>query len=246
VLLAGCDPHLPGKPDPANRPVPAERVVQFDTLYGRNCAGCHGGDGHGGPAPPLNDPLFRALVPAAELEKVLQEGRSGTPMPPFAHAGGGPLTAIQVQVLVHEIKGIPYRIDGGKTLVADPKGITPRWGIPPAAPVTAPPYLLPEASGNEAQGAKLFTRACASCHGEQGAGVSLAGQLRNRINEPAFLALVSNQALRRIMITGRHDLNMPSYAESQGRGKDFAPLTSTDLADLNALLSSWRAGKTDK
>jgi cytochrome c oxidase cbb3-type subunit 3 len=214
--------------------------VQFHLLYARNCAGCHGADGQRGPAPPLNDSLFRALVPAAELEKVLQTGRHGTPMPPFARSGGGMLTDIQVQVLVHEIKGIPYRIDDGQKLVADPKGIQPRWGVPPPAPASAPPYLLPEASGNEAQGARLFTQACASCHGEQGVGINVGGRQRNRINHPAFLSLVSNQALRRIMITGRHDLNMPSYAESQGRGKDFAPLTSADLADLNALLASWR------
>ena len=31
------------------------------------------------------------------------------------------------------------------------------------------------------------------------------------MNEPDFLALVSDQALRRIIITGRPDLGMPNY-----------------------------------
>ena len=81
-LLAGCD--LPGRPDPADRPVPADQVVDFRTLYGQNCAGCHGADGKMGPAPPLNDPLFRAIVPEDELQTVITKGRHNTLMPAFA------------------------------------------------------------------------------------------------------------------------------------------------------------------
>src|SRR5258708_31101842 len=107
VLIAGCD--FPGRPDPADRPVPANQVLEFGTLYQRNCAGCHGADGTLGPAPPLNDPLFRAIVPQTELTGILKKGRNKTLMPAFAKENGGTLTAAQIQVLVHEIKGIPYR-----------------------------------------------------------------------------------------------------------------------------------------
>ena len=72
VLAAGCD--LPGQPKPADRPVPADQVMDFDALYAQNCAGCHGADGKLGPAPPLNDPLFRAIVPEEELVDVVTEG----------------------------------------------------------------------------------------------------------------------------------------------------------------------------
>jgi hypothetical protein len=91
LLAAGCD--LPGKPDPKDRPIPAEKVLVFEALYNRNCAGCHGKDGKQGPAPPLNDPLFRAIVPVTDLEMVLSAGRPGTAMAPFAHGEGGPLSA---------------------------------------------------------------------------------------------------------------------------------------------------------
>ena len=47
-LAAGCD--LPGRPDPADRPVPADQVKDFDVLFGTRCAGCHGADGKLGPA----------------------------------------------------------------------------------------------------------------------------------------------------------------------------------------------------
>src|ERR1700730_2225505 len=86
VLAAGCD--LPGRPDPADRPVPADQFMDFGVLYRQNCAGCHGSDGKLGPAPPLNDPLFRAIVPREELEDILNKGRKNTLMPAFAMENG--------------------------------------------------------------------------------------------------------------------------------------------------------------
>jgi mono/diheme cytochrome c family protein len=249
LLAAGCDP--PGKPDPKDRPIPAEKVLTFDTLFSRNCAACHGKDGQLGPAPSLNDPLFRAIVSTVELEKVLTHGRSGTLMPAFARSQGGTLTAAQVQVLVHEIKGVPYRIvekhqDGPLKveIVADTQGTAPRWGAVGPAAASIPPYSLPAATGNTEQGAKLFARACASCHGANGEGVLRDGKLRKKINDPTFLTLISDQALRRIIITGRPDLKMPDYAQKAGRPADFQPLTAADINDLGALLSSWRKGKS--
>src|SRR3954470_3666440 len=72
LLAAGCD--WPGRPDPAGRPVPADKVLDFGVLYERNCSGCHGANGQLGPAPPLNDPLFLAIVPEGELSHVIEEG----------------------------------------------------------------------------------------------------------------------------------------------------------------------------
>jgi mono/diheme cytochrome c family protein len=223
-------------------------VLAFDTLFGRNCAGCHGQNGTLGPAPPLNDPLFRAIVPLAALEKTLSDGRPGTAMAVFAHKNGGTLTAAQIQVLVHEIKGIAYRIveedANGKVkthIVADEKGDTPKWGIVKPAPASTPAYDLPQKSGDAKNGAKLFAQACSRCHGDNGTGIPRPDKsLKNRINEPAFLALISNQALRRIMITGRSDLGMPDYSDKMGRAEGFHALTSEDINDLVALLASWR------
>ena len=69
------------------------------------------------------------------------------------------------------------------------------------------------------------------------------GQLRLRINDRAFLSLISDRELRRIVITGRPDLKMPNYAEKAGRPDDFQPLTAGDVADLVALLASWRTAQ---
>jgi cytochrome c oxidase cbb3-type subunit 3/ubiquinol-cytochrome c reductase cytochrome c subunit len=233
LLLAawagGCD--APGKPKEADRPERADHVKNFDVLYGARCAGCHGADGKLGPAPSLNDRVFLAIVPDAELRQVISEGRAvsaaqRSPMPAFARARGGPLTDEQVQVLSD--------------------GIKKRWG-PAASGEPPPPYLSPAGtkSANLDEGARVFARACAGCHGRDGQGGE-RGQRGERpvgaINEPAFLALFSDKALRRTVITGRPDLGMPAYNSTDGRTDDFRPLTSAQIDDLVALLASWRQG----
>jgi mono/diheme cytochrome c family protein len=239
ALPLGCD--APGKPNLADRPLTPDQVLSFTALFRTNCTGCHGADGKLGPAPPLNDPLFRGIVSEEDLKHVISSGRPGTPMPAFARENGGALTALQIQILVKEIKGVSYKItdsESGKprTVVASASGMQPRWGTPPVAS-TAPPYALPRAAGDEKRGARVFALACAGCHGDQGEGGD-----SGRINDPAFLALISDQALRRIVITGRPDLGMPDYAEKADRPDEFRPLTSDQITDIVALLAYWREG----
>ena len=101
--------------------------------------------------------------------------------------------------------------------------------------------------GSRERGEEVFARACAGCHGPNGSGVPHKGEIHDAINDAAFLALISDQALRRIIITGRPDLGMPTYAEGDGRPKDFQPLTAAEIDDLVALLADWRAtGSVDR
>jgi len=230
--------------------------MEFTALYSQHCAGCHGADGKLGPAPPLNDPLFRAIVPEEELNSILTKGRNKTLMPAFARENGGMLTAAQIQVLVKEIKGIPYKLvekqEGGVAklvVVADAGGTSPKWGIPGKPPAGLPTYREPSASSNDssagdkAKGAVVFARACAVCHGSHGQGIGEGSAARRILNDPVFLALTSNQALRRFAITGRPDLGMPGYAGARPGSPDFAPLTDREVTDLVALLASWRGEK---
>ena len=250
VFFTGCELH--GKPNPANRPIPSDQVVDFASLYGQNCAGCHGATGQMGPAPPLNDELFRAMIPEKELEAVLMQGRKNTLMPAFAQENGGTLTTTQIKVLVHEIKGLDYRIvettpgdPASATVVAGQGGKNPIWGRPAELPAGVPAYkdvsIKPESSeANVTRGNAAFARACADCHGEQGHGIKEDHGIANAINDPVFLSLNSNQILRRIIITGRADLSMPNYAESRPDSPEFKPLTEQEVNDLVALLASWR------
>jgi mono/diheme cytochrome c family protein len=249
LMIAGCD--FPGRPDPADRPVSADRVLDFAQLYGQNCAGCHGADGKLGPAPPLNDPLFRQIVPEAELESVVTNGRNKTLMPAFAKENGGPLTSAQIQIFVHEIKGRPYRViekpeSATVEVVTHAEGMSPKWGSPGQPPAGAPSYLQPSIDGTENSTTRevasmsVFARACADCHGDHGQGIARGETLIQTINDPAFLSLCSDQVLRRYVITGRADLGMPGYANARPGSLKFQPLTDDDVASLVALLASWR------
>src|SRR5262249_58786617 len=81
--------------------------------------------------------------------------------------------------------------------------------------------------GDERRGARVFARACAGCHGNDGEGVKREGKLLRKINDAAFLALISDEAVRRYAITGRPDFGMPSYDGKARRTPDFHPLHAT-------------------
>ncbi|QDU63871.1 Cytochrome c [Planctomycetes bacterium Pan216] len=210
ALLAGC-----GQPNRANQPLPPLDVMAFQPLFQENCAGCHGTTGQMGPAPPLNDALFLRVVTDQELNEVIKNGRPGTLMPGFGFNPGLTLSAKQVDVLV--------------------KGIRAEW---PSSPRefsgTLPPYAT-DAKGDATRGAQAFALACARCHGAKGEGTDTAGA----INDGAFLKLVSDQFLRRIVITGRPDLGMPDYRQ-QITEPEARALTDQEITDIVALLASWR------
>jgi cytochrome c oxidase cbb3-type subunit III len=224
VWLGGCE--LSGRRSTGDRYVPPQAEKVFSVLFQQNCAGCHGKNGKLGPAPPLNDELFLALIRDEEIKRVITQGRAGTLMPAFAAAEGGHLTADQVEILV--------------------EGIKREWGADWPPPDGAPPYMLSSAgsdtavSGKPEDGLNVFARACASCHGEQGRGGRFGDKPVGAVRDPDFLALCSDQVLRRYVITGRSDLGMPGYADPAGRPEGFKPLTAEDVTNVVALLAAWR------
>jgi cytochrome c oxidase cbb3-type subunit III len=158
------------------------------------------------------------------LLRVISEGRPGTPMPAFAAGRGGALTDAQVRALA--------------------AGIKPQWGTTDKPHGSAPPYFVTASggAGGKGRGAKVFARACAPCHGPLGEGTQTVDSGAGAINDPAFLALISDQALRRYAITGRPDLGMPGFADKTGRPDNYQPMTSTEITDLVTFLASWRQG----
>jgi mono/diheme cytochrome c family protein len=211
ILLSGCD-ALPGKPTPGERPLRPEQVVDFDRLYGDNCAGCHGADGTLGAARPLNDPVYLALVGAARLVEVSAAGVPGSLMPGFAVAAGGSLTDRQIDIVVN--------------------GMLTRWGGgDPLRGVSAPPYTASTA-GDTGRGGAAYAIHCAQCHGAGGTG----GQKGGSVVDPAYLGLVSDQALRTVVICGRRDLGMPDW---RGEGR---AMSDQDVSDVVAWLIAQRPG----
>ncbi len=211
LAVAGC-----GRPSPADQPRLPDQVFDFPRLYGDYCAGCHGRDGRLGAGPPLNDPLLIAVMSAEEMKQVITDGRPGTLMPAFSQEHEGRLSDRQIDFLVAEMRT--------------------RWGQPAGAKDHLPAYALAKAPpGNKKNGARVFAVACAGCHGAHG-----QGEEAGAINDPAFLALVSDQFLRRMVITGRPDLGMPDYRTRGDRPASFKPLTSQEIADVVAYVAAWR------
>jgi cytochrome c oxidase cbb3-type subunit III len=216
VVLAGCD-SVPGRPRPDARELAPTEIMVFQTLYARNCSGCHGQTGRLGAARALNDPVYLAVVPPERVRQVIAVGVPGTAQPAFALSAGGPLTDQQIEVLV--------------------RGIEERWRRPDAlAGQEIPPYDgRPGAgreSGNADRGRGVFARACASCHGDDGRG----GSRGVGIVDPSYLALVSDQHLRTTVIAGRADLGMPDWRGDGG----VEPLTPQQVSDVVAWLVAQR------
>lgn len=207
-FAAGC-----GKPDPADRPLVPSEIRDPKTLFSRNCTGCHGAEGKLGPAPPLNDPLFLAIMPQKALSDLIHNGRSGTLMPGFGQSQVNHLDDDQIRLIVEFVYG--------------------SWASKEKPPADLPPYAIADGGqGNAQAGKTVFAQACARCHGKDGKGGTPGGT----INDRAFLSLVSDQMLRRTVITGRSDLGMPDFR----RQKPDGALSNQDIADVVALMSEWR------
>jgi mono/diheme cytochrome c family protein len=208
MSLAGCD-SLPGKPKESDRPINPSQVKDFATLYGQNCSGCHGADGHFGAAYALANPTYQALVDDGTLTRVIGQGRVGTAMPPFSRSAGGYLTPDQVAILVSGMRRL-WKTGG------------PLDG--------APAYANDTSSGDAAKGAEVFAQSCAPCHGSDGKGGPKAP---GSIVEGSYLMLVSDQAMRTLVIAGRPDLGHPDW---RGYPGDH-PLSAEQVSDVVAWIA---------
>src|SRR6202166_2469641 len=103
LLLAGCgSPH--GRPLQGSETLAPNEILDFETLYAQNCAGCHGAEGRGGAAIALADPIYLAIADDATIRKVIANGVRGTSMPAFAESSGGMLTDQQIDVITTQIR----------------------------------------------------------------------------------------------------------------------------------------------
>jgi mono/diheme cytochrome c family protein len=211
IFLAGCGaPH--GQPRSGSEVLAPNEVLEFSPLFSENCAACHGAEGRGGAAIALANPVYLAIADDASIRKVIAQGVPGTAMPAFAQSAGGMLTDAQIDVLSREIRS--------------------RWsrrGILDAA--SAPPYS-PELTGDAQRGEASYKTFCESCHGLVGRG----GQKASAISDDSFLALVSDQSLRTIVIVGRPELGAPDWRGNlPGR-----PMADQEITDVVAWLASRR------
>jgi len=211
TLMWGCG-SPPGKPRKGSEPVAPKEVVKFGTLYAENCSACHGAEGRGGAALGLADPVYLSIVDQATMRKVITNGVRGTSMPAFAQSAGGMLTDKQIDVISSAIRS--------------------DWSRPGIVDGANPPSYAPNSMGDVQRGKVAYETFCESCHGPEGEG----GPKGSAITNKSFLALVSDQGLRTIVIVGRPELGAPDWRENVP-GK---PMSNQEVTDVVAWLASRR------
>src|SRR5882762_4842844 len=214
AILAITSCGAPARRSAESPVIPPSHVTDFPLLYAQNCAGCHGPDGQGGLAVALGDPVYLAIADDTTIRRVTAEGVPGTAMPAFAQQAGGMLTDAQVDIIV--------------------SGIRSRWAKPGILGQAKPPAHATNAQGDPKHGETVFTIYCSSCHGVSGRG----GERVGSIVDGSYLALVSNQHLRTIVIVGLPPMGAPDW-RSDVPGK---PLADGDVTDVVAWLAAQRPG----
>src|SRR5438105_9841090 len=208
LMTCGACTNSRGAPRADSEVLPPSQIVDFNLLYGQNCAGCHGPEGEGGAAIALADPVFLAIADDKVIRRISASGVPGTPMPAFAQSAGGMLTDKQIDALVRGIRSWTKSDALGET--------------------TPPPYA--QAAGDPQRGADAYRTYCSSCHGADGHGGSKASS----IVDGSYLALVSDQYLRTIVIAGRPELCAPDW-RGDVRGRH---MSAQETAYVVAWLSS--------
>ena len=211
LLLAGCN-QMPGTPKPGVEVPRPDAVTDFATLYSQNCAGCHGNEGKGGAAIALADPVYLGIADDVTIRKIIANGVSGTSMPAFATGAGGMLTDQQIDVITN--------------------GMRSSWGKSGILEGANPPSYAAKSNGDAQEGEVAYGKYCASCHGATGQGSTKGSAITN----DSFLALVSDQGLRTIVITGRPELGAPDW-RGNVTGK---PMSDQEITDVVAWLASRR------
>jgi mono/diheme cytochrome c family protein len=205
---SGCN-SSPGRPGP--KVIPPDQIVDFNVLYGHNCAGCHGSSGKGGAAVPLGDPVFLAVADDAAIRHIAANGVSDTPMPAFAQSAGGMLTDKQIDALVRGLRA---------------------WAQPEILRDSNPPPYAAQTTGDPHRGAAVYATYCSACHGPNGQG----GKKASSIVSGSYLALVSDQDLRTNVIVGRPEMGAPDW-RGNVPGK---PMSPQEISDVVAWLAAQR------
>lgn len=174
------------------------------TVYAENCSACHGTNAAGTLIAPALDSADLRARPEEDLRALILNGVSGTLMTGW----GGTLSTGEVDAVLDLIYRWPEIMDAGVEL-------------PETEVMTIPssPELI-------AEGQRLFSITCKSCHGAEGYGTPMAPALNNEI----FLSQTPDAAIYQIIAGGVPDTMMPAWGTR---------LSDRQIQALVAYIRSW-------
>jgi cytochrome c oxidase cbb3-type subunit III len=211
IFFTGCGaPH--GEPTRNSEVLAPNQILDLPTLFSENCSACHGDQGKGGAAIALANPEYLAIADDTVIRKAVTQGIAATAMPAFAQSAGGMLTDAQIDVIL--------------------QGIRARWGQKENLSASSFPPYAAKSAGDASRGEAAYKTFCESCHGPAGRGAQKA----SAITDGSFLALVTDQYLRTIVIVGRPELGAPDF-RGNVPGKS---MSDQEITDVVAWLASKR------
>ncbi len=166
------------------------------TLYGENCAACHGANLEGTTLAPALSP---ATLDYADMTRIIRQGVAGTLMAGWDRQ----LSEADLNALLELITRWEEIQYAGVELPV----------------VEAPPIDMSPAA--IAEGERLYTLLCTQCHGTTGYGTAMAPALNNL----TFLSNTPDAAIRQIIAGGVPGTTMPAWGGYLGDA-DLAALTA--------------------
>ena len=183
VIFVSMDPDNLKADEPETKTQTPDLAAKGSVLYTKYCSLCHAQNGEGYLADEANALSNQDFLASATDDFILQgilQGRPGTPMSAWAKERGGSLTQEEAEAIVFFIR---------------------TWQKEPSI------ELSHEAvRGNAGNGAALYERWCAACHGKQGNGGN-APELSN----PVFQKTASDAFIRYAILNGRRRSAMSPY-----------------------------------
>lgn len=201
-MLAHCSRNGPPPSDGSDG-----ELAEARQLYRTYCGLCHGDEGEGYAADDANalaNQDFLVSVSDEFLEVAIAEGHPGTAMAAYHESRGGPLDDGEIDLIVKLIRSWQE-----EDMVA----------------------LRDSVEGDPANGAVVFARECASCHGDRGQGDSAIS-----LNHPVFLRTASDGQIRYAIAKGRRGTPMPAFE---------GELEEQTIDDLVALIRSWEPDENE-
>jgi mono/diheme cytochrome c family protein len=190
-----------------------------EAIFTGTCGSCHGSRGEGLSAPQLNNPVFLDVASDGYIAATMVLGRSGTPMRSMVHGrqGIGQLPPDRIEDVVAYIR---------------------QWG---RGGEWEQPRLAVEMSARAiSEGARMFARYCAGCHGPNGRGeLDGPNYFAPSLNNPEFLDAASDGFLLATIARGRARTPMRPFGEGSG---GIASLKPEQISDIVSYIRSWHVG----